>query len=100
MHLEFHVGLPLFPSVHHEFVVGAVVCDSILVDQVAETDDVGDGLRAVPHFRRVAAKCCLVGDSHIPTIALHREFVGRLCDALHQPGVEEQVSSWTGCPAG
>ena len=70
MHLELHVGFVDMLSVHNERFVITVIGYLILLDQVLECDDIGDGIFAEPNVFVVSRDRCFVGDPHSTTIAL------------------------------
>jgi hypothetical protein len=56
--------------VYHKHLIITIVSDSVLLDDIAQSDDIGDGFLVVPHVRMIARHLCLVGNHHGSTIAL------------------------------
>ena len=81
---ELHVGLPMLLSVYYELVFIAVIGYSILFTHIAQTDDVGNCIRAVPDSFMEPWQGCFLGDAHRATVAFQPERFIRLSDVLYK----------------
>jgi hypothetical protein len=70
VHLEFHIWLGLRLSVHNNHKIVTIICDAILIYQIAQCNDIGDGSGAEPYSFVVALHCCLSSNYHGAAIAL------------------------------
>jgi hypothetical protein len=68
-----------------------VVCDAILLDQVAQGYDVGYGIFAKPHIMFIAIHLCLVVDGHVSAVARKSHGFGRLDYVVDELRVTEQI---------
>ena len=75
MHPKLHVWLVLRFTVDHEHPIITIICDVVLLDQVAQRDDVGDGLVTVPHIFVVPKHLCFLCHSHCTNITLQSHLV-------------------------
>jgi hypothetical protein len=70
VHFELHVWLVDIFSVNDEILVVAVVCHSILFDEIRECDDVGDSILAKPNFVIISVDRRFMIDLHSAAVAL------------------------------
>jgi hypothetical protein len=70
VHLEFHIWLGLQLLVHNKHQIVNIICDAILIYQIAQCTDIGDGLGAEPYSFVVALHRCLSSNYHGTDIAL------------------------------
>ena len=70
VHFELNVWFVDIFSVNDEHLVVAVVCHSILFDEIRECDDVGDSILAKPTFIIISSDRRFMIDLHSAAIAL------------------------------
>jgi hypothetical protein len=73
VHLEFHVWLVLGLSVHNKHQIVTIICDAILIYQIAKCNDVCDGSGAEPYSFVVPLHRCLSSNYHGAAIALESQ---------------------------
>ncbi len=62
--MKLHVWFVFLFLMYHEHLVGAVRGDTILLDHIAESQNVCDSLLVLPHVRVISCHLCLVGDHY------------------------------------
>ena len=70
VHSEIHICFALRFSVYYEHLALTIIGDPILLYDVAQINDVGDGYLAEPNIFVIARRFCPVGHNHGTTIAL------------------------------
>ena len=70
VHTKFQIGLAKFFAVHDEPLFATVVRHEVLLNEILERYDVGNGLFVVPNIFVVAHHLCLVMDHHCSTVTL------------------------------
>ena len=83
MHFELHIRFFLRFSVDYEHLVLTIISDLILMYDISQSNNVGDGSLAKPNLFVVTLNFCLVGHSHGTTLALKSHTSARLeriCD--------------------
>ena len=83
VHFELHIRFVLRFSVDYEHLFLTIISDPILLYDVSQIDDVGDGSLAEPNICVVTRHFCLVVHYHGTTIALESRYAAGLeclCD--------------------
>ena len=70
VHSELHIRFVLRFSVDYEHIVLTIIGDPIMLYDISQNNNVGDGFLAEPIFFVVTRHFCLVGHYHGSTIAL------------------------------
>ena len=91
VHSEFHIWFFLRFLVEYEHLVFAIIGDPILLYDVAQSNDVGDGYLSEPNFFVIARHFCLVGHYHGTTIALESHAAAGLVSICDQCLVAEKI---------
>ena len=71
MHPELHIGL--VRSMNHEHLFVTVVRNTKLTNDVPQSNDVGNSLRAKPKWVLVSWQARLIGDHHGSTVTLQSQ---------------------------
>ena len=83
VHYEFHIWFSLRFSVDNEHLVLTIICDPILLYDIDQSNNVGDGSLAESNVFVIARHFCLVGHYHGITVDLESHTAAgleRLCD--------------------
>ena len=91
VHSEFHIWFFLRFLVEYEHLVFTIIGDPILLYDVAQSNDVGDGSLAEQNVFVVARHFCLVGHYHGTTIALESHAAAGLVSLCDQCLIAEQI---------
>jgi hypothetical protein len=75
MHPKFHVQLSFRITVHHKHLIIAVIGDSVLLNHIAQRENVGNGFLIIPHVRMISQHDCLFFHFHGSTIAFQSHAV-------------------------
>jgi hypothetical protein len=84
VHLEFHVWLGLQLSVHNKHQIITIICDAILIYQIAKCNDVFDVSGDEPYSFVVSLRCCLLSEYHGDAIALEPYIGSRLANLARE----------------
>ena len=91
VHYELHIWFVLRFLVEYEHLVFTIIGDPILLYDIAQRNNVGDGSLAEPNIFVVARHFCLVDHYHVTTISPESHAAAvlvRLCDKCQ---VAEQI---------
>jgi hypothetical protein len=91
VHLELHVWLGLWLSVHNKHQIVTIICDAILIYKIAKCNDVCDGSGAEPYSFVVAFHRFLSSNYHGATIALELHAGPWLANLAYQGCVTEEI---------
>ena len=91
VHAEDHVALSVGLAVDNESMVAAVVRHSILLDDVLEGNDVGNGFLAEPYRLVVALQFRLLSHFHAATVASNTHGGLRVEYLHHHVRVADQI---------
>ena len=83
MHSELHIWFVLYFLVDYEHLVLTIISDPILLYDVAQSNNVGDGSLTEPNVFVVTRNFCLVGPFHGSIIAIESHAAAgleHLCD--------------------
>jgi hypothetical protein len=68
VHTEFHIRLALILPVYDKHLILTVICDAILRNKIAQSDDVGDGSSDEPDILVVAQHSGFLSHYHSTNI--------------------------------
>ena len=91
VHSEFHIWFSLRFSVDYEHLVFDIIGEPILLYDVAQSNDVGDGSLAEPNAFVIARHFCLVGHYHGTTIDIESHSAAGILSLCYQCLVAEQI---------
>ena len=91
VHSEFHICFALRLLVDNEHLVFTIIGDLILMYDIFQSNDVGDGSLAEPNVFVIARHFCLVGHYHGTTIALESHDAAGLVSICDQFLVAEKI---------
>jgi hypothetical protein len=78
---------------YHKHLIVAVVSDLVLLNHVAQRENVGNGFLIVPHLHMISWHDCLFLYFHGSTIAFQLHVVAGLESQFHQGWVTDQIHS-------
>jgi hypothetical protein len=92
VHPELHVRLACRLLVNHELQIVTVVSDSVLLEHVAQCNDVSDSLLAIlPYVLVIAFHSCFSFYDHVTTVAPELYCCFAIVDVLNQCSFGEEV---------
>jgi hypothetical protein len=83
---KFHVWLSFRIVMHHKHLIVAVISDSVLLNHIAQRENVGNGFLVLSHMHMISQHDCLCFHFHGSTITFHSHAVARF-DKSIPPGL-------------
>jgi hypothetical protein len=75
----------------HKHLFVTIVGDTVLLDHVAQSEYIGDGMFAVPHWRVISRHVCHLGHHHGSTVALQTRALACAKRLSHESAVAYQI---------
>jgi hypothetical protein len=78
---------------HHKHLIVAVLSDSVLLNHIAQSKNVGNGFLIIPHVHMISQHDCLFVHFHGSTIAFQSHAVAGLESGFHKRWVTDHIHS-------
>jgi hypothetical protein len=91
MHSEFHIRLGFRLSVSNKHQIITIICDTVLIYQIVQCDDIGNGSSVEPYSLVVTLHRCFSSYYHGATVALESHTLFRLDNLVYQGCIAEKI---------
>jgi hypothetical protein len=93
VHTIFHIRIALRLPVYNKHLIVTIIRDVILLNQISQSDDVGDGSCAEPNILVVARHSGFPSHYHSTTIAIQYHDCGEFASLAYQGCITEKIHS-------
>jgi hypothetical protein len=91
--MKFHIRLALRLPVYNKHRIVTIICDAILLNQIAQSDDVGDCSCAEPNILVLAKRSAFPSHYHSATIDFQSHACGGFAGLAYQGCITEKIHS-------
>jgi hypothetical protein len=93
VHTKFHIRISLRLPVYKKNLIVTIICDAILLNQISQSDDVGDCCCATPNILVVARHSGFPSHYHSTTVAFQSHACGGFVGLSYQGCITEKIHS-------
>jgi hypothetical protein len=96
VHTKFHIRLALRLTGYNKHIIVTIICDTILLNQIAQSNDVGDCSCADPNILVVAMHSGFLSRYHTTTVAFQSHACGGFAGIAYQGCITEKIANTSG----